>query len=157
MKQSLLLALVVTMACGSAMAQSKSAASASKAPGAAAGMKPGLWEITTVNETAGSATKRTVTARTCYAAEDVASAQRILPQQREFGMKCETRDAKQQGAEVRWRVACTGKDGSMTGLGKMNLASESFTGSADLERKPSGAKPAKVAQTVTGKWLGACK
>src|SRR5215813_1966158 len=73
-------------------------------------MKPGLWEIVTVNETAGSPMKRTITARACYSADDVSSLPRVLPQQREFGMKCELRDPKAQGTSATWHVTCSGKD-----------------------------------------------
>ncbi len=120
-------------------------------------MKPGLWEITTINETAGSTTKRTVTSRSCYALSDVTSVGRIVPQQREFGMKCETRDARQQGFEATWRVACSGKDSTMNGSGKMSLAAESFSGRAELELKGAAAKPVKVEQKVAGVWMGPCK
>ena len=120
-------------------------------------MKPGLWEIVTVNETPGSPTKRTITARACYTAEDVNSLPRVLPQQREFGMKCDLRDPKSEGTSATWRVACTGKDGSMSGPAKMSMAADSYTAEADLEFKKPGAKPVKVAQKVSGKWIEACK
>ena len=120
-------------------------------------MKPGLWEIVTVNETPGSPTKRTVTARACYSADDVANLPRVLPQQREFGMKCELRDPKVQGTSATWQVACTGKDGSMSGPAKMSMGPDSYTAEADLQLKKPGAKPVKVAQKVSAKWLEACK
>jgi hypothetical protein len=120
-------------------------------------MKPGLWEIVMVNETPGSPVKRTITARACYSADDVASLPRVLPQQREFGMKCDLRDPKAQGTSATWHVACTGKDGSMSGPAKMSMGPDSYTAEADLELKKPGAKPVKVAQKVSGKWLEACK
>ena len=83
--------------------------------------------------------------------------QRIVPQQREFTMRCETRDAKQQGADATWRVACSGKDSSMNGAGKMSIAADSFSGHTELDMKAAGAKAVKVEQKVSGKWLGACK
>jgi Protein of unknown function (DUF3617) len=132
-------------------------AAPAKTASAAGNMKPGLWEITTVNETAGSNSKRTVAARACYSAADVANVGRIVPQQREFGMKCETHDAKQQGFDATWKVTCAGKDSSMIGSGKMSLGPDAFSGRADLELKSVSAKPVKVEQNVTGKWIGPCK
>lgn len=128
-----------------------------KAAPAAATMKPGLWELTTVVETAGSTTKRTVVGRSCYAPADVADVQRVIPQQREFGMRCENRDAKSQGPSTTWSVVCTSKDATMNGTGKMSFGNAAYTGRAELELKKRGAKPVKVEQTVSGKWIEACK
>jgi hypothetical protein len=159
MNHSLVAFVVLAVVCSGTMAADTKPqpAAAAKATSAGGNMKPGLWEITTVNETAGSNSKRTVAARACYSAADVASVGRIVPQQREFSMKCETRDAKQQGFEATWKVACAGKDSSLSGSGKMSLAPEAFSGRADLEMKTASAKPVKVEQNVTGKWIGPCK
>jgi hypothetical protein len=126
-------------------------------PAAKAVMKPGLWEIVTVSETPGIARKTTTTARACYSADDVANVTRILPQQREAGMKCELRDAKAQGATATWKIACTGKEGALGGDAKMTMAADNYSAAADLELKKAGAKPQKVAQKVTAKWIEACK
>jgi len=157
-------ALVALFASAVAIAQSKPAAppipaATPTAPAAAAGaaMKPGLWELTTVVETAGSPTKRTVVGRACYSAADVADIHRIIPQQREFGMQCENRDAKSQGGASSWSVVCNSKDATMSGTGKMSVAATTYTGRAELELKKRGAKPVKVEQTVSGKWIEACK
>ena len=161
MNRVVLVSLIFAVACPVAIAQSKASkaapVSSARSVVTAAKMKPGLWEITTVNETAGSTAKRTVTSRACYASEDVGSLQRVVPQQREFGMKCETRDVKEHGAEATWRVACTGKDTSLNGTGKMTVATDEFTGRADLERKTARAKAVKVEHHITGKWIDNCK
>ncbi|MDQ6627336.1 MAG: DUF3617 domain-containing protein [Pseudomonadota bacterium] len=167
MKLSAPLFLCLPMLGVAAMAQKKPPAAAPAPPAATtsaaktsvpgAMMKPGLWEITIVNETAGSTTKRTVTSRSCYALADVTDVGRVVPQQREFGMKCETRDAKQQGFDASWRVACSGKDLNMNGNGKMSLAAESFSGRAELQLKGAATKPVKVQQKVSGTWMGPCK
>ena len=158
MNPTVLGSLILAAACLPAIAQTKATpAGVPKAAVAAMKMNPGLWEISTLNETAGSTTKRTVTSRACYGSEDVGNVQRIVPQQREFGMKCETRDAKQRGAEATWRVACTGKDSTLNGTGKMTLAADVFTGRADLERRAAGTKAVKVEQHIMGKWIDNCK
>ena len=133
------------------------AAGAAAQPAGKAVMKPGLWEIVSVNETPGVAMKRTTTARACYSADDVANITRILPQQRESGMKCESREAKAQGATATWKVVCTGKDGDLSGPAKMTMAADNYSAAVDLEHKKAGAKPVKVSQKVTAKWIGACK
>ena len=116
--------------------------------------KPGLWEVTAVNQTAGSDTKQTIAARLCYG--DAADIRRLLPRPREVGMTCELRDVRQLGAQAQWRVACTGKQASLSGAGKLTLMPESFNGSAELMRKTVGGRPVKVEQQVVGQWVGAC-
>ena len=164
-----LFGVISTLAlCGTAFGQSKPAQTAQPAQpaqpappvaAAAAGapLKPGLWELTTVIEVAGSASKRTVVARACYGPADVADLQRILPKQREFGMQCENRDAKAAGSAATWTVACTSKEASLTGSGKLSFAGTTYDGRVELEQKKRGAKPVKVEQTVSGKWIEACK
>ena len=160
-----LTALAVSLPSSSQTKASTGAAAAAPAatpakPATAAGpatLKPGVWEVVTAIETAGSNVRRSIAARSCLSADDVTDVRRVVPPQREFGLKCETTDARQKGAETTWRVSCTGKDGTLAGGGKMTLATDSFGGSAELERKSPGAKPVKVVQKITGKWIEACK
>lgn len=118
-------------------------------------MKPGLWETSIVEQTAKSTDKRTITSRTCYSAEDVKSVERVLPQQRDFGMKCQHREIKAQGSVVTWKLTCSGKEGSSAGPVKMTLGAESYTAQATLDVKTNG-KARKVEQNITGKLVGAC-
>ena len=163
MRIALATAVSIAFACSHAVAQTKTAppapapaAVAAVAP-AAAVMKPGLWELTTMIDTAGSITKRTVVGRACYSAIDVADVRRVIPQQREFGMQCENRDPKSQGPAATWNVVCTSKEGTLNGSGKLTMASTTYSGKAELELKKRGAKPVKVEQTVSGKWIETCK
>ena len=153
MKPTVLGSLILLAASMPALPQTKPAPTESPKVAAAGKMKPGVWELTTINQVPGSNSARTVTARTCLSADDVGNLQRIVPQQQEFGMKCETRDARLQGQDATWRVACAGKDGSLNGTGKMTMAPDAYTGQAALERKAAGAKAVKVEQKVTGKWI----
>ena len=169
MRRLLLASLIVAAAGAPAFGQTqpkaallRNAATGSTSP------KPGLWEVTTVSRTAGSDTTQTIAARLCLGAgaggssgtgagpTDMVDLRRLLPRPREAGMACDLRDVKQQGAQAQWRVACSGKQASLNGAGKLALAPASFDGSAELLRKPAGGRPAKVEQQVTGKWLGAC-
>ena len=132
------------------------AASAVKADATDGVMKPGLWEIANVIDVAGTNSRRTVTSRSCYSAADVTSAARMLPVQREVGLKCENRDVKAQGGAVSWVIACTGQSGSMVGKGTLTLGADSFAGQAALVAK-TGAKTQKVQQSMAGRRLGECQ
>ena len=138
---------IATTASGVVAAQS-----ASEAPA----MKPGLWEISYQIETAGSDAKRNITARSCYGADDFKAIERVVPVQREFGMKCENRQVTSQGATVTWKIMCTGKDSSLIGNGEMTLSAEGYEAKASLDAKAKG-KAVKVAQTIVGKRVGDCK
>ena len=119
-------------------------------------MKPGLWEINYQIDTAGSDAKRNITARSCYGADDFKAIERVVPVQREFGMKCENREVTAQGATVTWKITCTGKDSSLVGTGEMTLSAEGYEAKATLDAKTKG-KAAKVSQTIIGKRVGECK
>ena len=157
-----LLAVVVM---NSALAQVKTAtpvatASAATASANAGVMKPGLWEIAVVIDVAGTNSRRTVTSRKCYSAADLTSAARVIPVQREVGLKCENRDVKARGDAVSWAVACTGQGGSMAGKGTLTLGADSFAGQASLVAKTdakTGAKSQKVQQSMAGRRLGECQ
>ena len=153
----------------SALAQVKTATPGAAAPAtapaaadavAAGVMKPGLWEIANVIDVAGTNSRRTITSRSCYSAADVTSAARLIPVQREAGLKCENRDIKAQGDAVSWAVACTGQGGSMTGKGTLTLGVDSFAGQASLIVKTdakTGAKSQKMQQSMAGRRLGECQ
>lgn len=159
MKNVLLIATSALLIAGPAAAQKAPPVGATAAaPSAGATpMRPGLWEITVVVETVGSNSKRTIVSRACYAAADVADVARVLPRQREPGMKCENRDAKSQGANATWNVACTSPEGTLTGAADLSLTGTTYSGHADLERKKRGAKAEKVAEVLSAKWIEACK
>lgn len=149
-KSMLAPALLACLVNGASVAQP----AASQAPAAAATVKPGLWETTMVVENA--STRRSVVGRTCIGAADAANLARIVPPQREFGMQCENRDVRREGASIVWTIACKSSDTTQTGKGKMSLFGESYVGAADLESRKAGGKPAKFSQSYSGKWLQAC-
>ena len=158
--------LLVVVVMNSALAQIKTATPGVAAPAATAAdavtagvMKPGLWEIANVIDVAGTDSRRTITSRSCYSAADVTSAARLIPVQREVGLKCENHDVKAQGDAVSWAVACTGQGGSMAGKGTLTLGANGFAGQASLVMKTdakSGAKSQKVQQSMAGRRLGEC-
>ena len=156
-----LLAAAILFVAGPACAQKATATAAPAAAGlaaaAATAMRPGLWETTVTVQTAGAESRRTIVSRTCYAATDVSDAARVLPRQREPGMKCENRDVKPQAGKASWQVACASADGSLAGPAEVTFAATSYAGKAELERKKKGAKAEKVSATLSGKWVEACK
>ena len=151
MNVSTMTALLLALASVAASAQTKPAAS-EPAPE----VKAGLWEITIVEQGPNTTNKRTTTSRTCFAADDLKTLDRLVPKQLNFGMKCENRDVKAQGATVTWRVACTGTDGSTSGTATMTVAADSYTAQAKLDAKSKRAAD-KLEQAITGKWVGDCK
>jgi hypothetical protein len=118
-------------------------------------LRPGLWEVSTVNERSDSPGKRTVVARVCFGPDDVSQPARLIPLQHEFGTQCENRDIKARGVAVSWKAACTGKL-PMTGAGHLILGEESYTARADFTTNVHG-KAGKLAQETTAKRVGDCK
>lgn len=159
MKIVSLISLCAAFAAGPVFAQKAAAPAPTIAapPSGVSPMRPGLWETTNVIATVGSDSKRTIVGRTCYAPADVADIARVLPRQREAGMKCENHDAKGAGANATWHVACASADGTLAGTADLSLTATTYSGHAELERKKRGAKPEKVTETLAGKWLEACK
>jgi hypothetical protein len=156
MKVSILAAaaLVGAMLSLSSSGQSAPAASAIAAPTGT--IKPGLWETTTVIENTASNSRRSVVSRGCVVAADVSNLARIVPVQREFGMQCENRDVKKEGTSVTWTISCKSADATQNGKGKMSLFGDSYLGTADVELRKPGAKPSKLSQSFSGKWVQAC-
>jgi len=155
-----LLAAAILFVAGPACAQKAvgtAAPAAADSAATATAMRPGLWETTVTVETAGAESRRTIVSRSCYAATDVSDAARVLPRQREPGMKCENRDVKPLAGKASWQVACASADGSLAGPAELTFAATSYAGKADLERKKKGAKAEKVSTTLSGRWVEACK
>lgn len=149
----------LALAAGPASAQKAAATAAAPAPAAPASavMRPGLWETTVSNQAAGAEGRRTIVSRYCFAATDVGEPARVLPRQREPGMKCENRDIRPQAGKVSWQVACSSAEGSLAGPAEVTVGATSYAGKAELEHKKKGAKADKVTSTLSGKWIEACK
>jgi hypothetical protein len=154
MKTSILAAVALV---GGVLSLSSNAQSASTAAPAPTGtIKPGLWETTTVIENKAASSRRSVVSRGCVDAADVSNLPRIVPAQREFGMQCENRDVKKEGTSVTWAISCKSPDTTQVGKGRMSLFGDSYLGTADVELRKSGAKPVKLSQSFSGKWVQAC-
>ena len=143
--------LLATVATGAVAAQT-----ATPAPAAAAPIKLGMWETTTVIENASANSRRSIVARSCVTAADAGNPQRMIPPQREPGMQCENQDVKRDGATLAWNISCKSAEGTQKGSGKMSLSADSYVGRAEVEQQKKGAKPLKLGQTYSGKWVQAC-
>ena len=119
-------------------------------------IKAGLWETTTITESTAGNSRRSIVGRTCVAAADASNPARIVPAQREFGMQCENRDLRREGATIAWAISCKSSDATQTGKGKLSLFGDSYLGTAELELRKQGSKPVKSTQSFSGKWLQAC-
>ena len=115
------------------------APAATPAPAAAHRDAPWNVETTVTIQTAGADSRRIIVSRTCFAAADVGDVARVLPRQREPGMKCENRDIKPQAGKTSWQITCSSAEGSLAGPAEVSFAATSYDGKADLERN-SGAK-----------------
>ena len=124
---------------------------------AAALVKPGLWEITVIDEVPGSNTSHSAVSRLCFSAAAASDIRQILPPQQEPGMQCTNREPTLNGREAAWQITCVGKGMTLGGAGSLNLAGGGYQGRAELDRTASGSKPSKVVQTMSGRWLEDCK
>jgi len=157
-----LIAAAFLFAAGPADAQkaattAPAAAATSASAAGAMTMRPGLWEITVTNQATGAESRQTIVSRYCFAAADVSDLARVLPRQREPGMKCENRDVRPRAGKASWQVACSSADGSLYGPAEVTFAVTSYAGKAELEHKRKGAKAEKVSSVLSGKWVEACK
>ena len=141
-------------ASGAAPAPTGAASGAAPAPTGA--IKPGLWETTTVIENTVANSRRSVVSRGCVVAADVSNLPRIIPTQREFGMQCENHDVKKEGTSVTWTISCKSTNATQNGKGKMSLFGDSYLGTAEVDLRKAGAKPIKLTQSFSGKWVQAC-
>ncbi len=119
-------------------------------------MKPGVWEIVVASEETPSADKKksTTMSRICLQDENLRSAQQALPRQ-VFGAKCAVKDYKYAGDAATWTLACTTKNGSLSGPGSVTYQENDYSGTAQLTKKEGG-MTIKVSQTFTAKRVADC-
>jgi Protein of unknown function (DUF3617) len=119
-------------------------------------MHPGLWEVSVTREVAGSPYRRTVSTRDCHSPSANRALLSVIPKTQEESASCDYSDAKMDGHELSWRVACKGKGMSLTGAGRLTFSGAAFEGSATLERK-AGGKVSQLTERLEGKRLEACQ
>jgi hypothetical protein len=138
------------------LAAGLSCAQSASAPAAAAAIKVGLWETTTATEDSSTNSKHSVVGRTCVTAAEATNLARIVPPQREFGMRCENSDLKREGANIAWVISCKSSSATQNGKGRMSFFGDSYLGTAEVELRKQGSKPVKLSQSFSGKWVQAC-
>ena len=136
--------------------QAATAQTSASQPAAVTELKPGLWEMTVVVENAVAGSRRQLVGRSCITAADSTNPQRDVPVQREAGMQCENRDLKREGGNWVWAFSCKSAEATQAGSGRLSILGASYLGRAEAELKTKGAKPVKLAQTYSGRWLQAC-
>jgi|SRR5208282_5047695 len=120
----------------------------------AAGMQPGLWEITSTMEMSGMNMKMpSYTFQHCYTPTEVSDAKKIVPKDRDN--KCRTTGVTQSGNTVSWKMICTGEH-AMTGSGTISFGSNSYSGTTQMSMAGEGGKPMNMTQNYNGKRLGDC-
>lgn len=115
----------------------------------AAGMKEGLWEITTTTEMPGMPiTPPPMTVTHCYTKEDVKN-QRVVPKQ---DGNCTIRDMKTTGSKTSWNMVCTGEN-SGKGSGEITFKGDSaYEGSQKFTTRGM-----TVTSRYKAKRIGNCK
>lgn len=120
---------------------------------AAAGMQPGLWEITTRMEMPGMPMQMPPqTVQHCYTKKDLDEGKSAVP--RADDKSCQVKDYTLKGTTATWTMVCTGKE-AMTGTGTMTWTSNSYTG--NMKSKIKDGDTLEMALNWTGKRLGDCK
>jgi hypothetical protein len=122
----------------------------SVAPAAGAGMKDGLWEITTSMEMPGMPYQPAPATMTrCYTKEDLKDDKQIIPKQ---DGTCKVTDMKHTGNKMTWKVSCTG-DTKGTGAGEIVYRGDSaYDGFMKFEMEGM-----KMTSRYKAKRVGACK
>jgi hypothetical protein len=121
----------------------------------AAGMQPGLWEITSSMEVSGMNMKMpSYTFQHCYTPSEVSDAKKIVPRDPQQN-KCQVTDVKQSGDTVSWKMICTGEH-AMTGNGAITFGSNSYSGTTQLSMASEGGMTMNMLQKYSGKRLGDC-
>lgn len=120
----------------------------------AAGMQPGLWEITTTMEMTGMPMKMPAqTVRHCYTQKELDQGKNSVPLSDD--KNCQVKDYKSKGNSASWTVVCTGKD-AMTGTGTMTFTPTSYTGKMRAKVKDGG-ETMDMTYSYAAKRIGNCK
>ena len=121
----------------------------------AAGMQPGLWEITSSTEMSSMNVKMpSQTFQHCYTPADVADAKNIVPKDPKSN-QCRAADIKKSGDTVSWKMTCNGPH-AMTGSGTITYGDDSYSGVMRMNMAGAGGMAMDMTQKYSGKRLGDC-
>ncbi len=120
------------------------------APAVGAGMKDGLWEITTNTEMPGMPYQPAPSTMThCYTKEDLKDDKQIVPKQ---DGNCKVTDMKHTGSKMTWKMSCTG-DNKSKGEGEIVYKGDTaYDGFMKFEMEGM-----KITSRYKAKRVGACK
>ncbi|HUO44688.1 MAG TPA: DUF3617 family protein [Burkholderiales bacterium] len=121
----------------------------------AAGMQPGLWEITTSMEMSGVGMQLPATTiKHCYKPSDVADAKNIVPGDPQ-DKQCRVSDVSESGNTVSWKMSCSGRQ-KMNGNGTITYGSNSYSGVTQMSVVDGSGMAMNMTQKYNGKRLGDC-
>lgn len=112
-----------------------------------AGMKEGLWEISSSMEMPDMPMKiPPQVVKHCYTKEEVSDQKKVINRDK----NCTVKEMKVSGNKVTWRIECTGENsGTMTG--ETIFSETSYTSSMKMQSRGQ-----KMSMKVKGKRLGNC-
>lgn len=109
-------------------------------------MKEGQWEMTIETEMEGMPMKMPPTTFS-----QCITQQEPVPQSRQPGQECVTKDVVKKGDTVSWTVVCDTPAGSTTGKGKITYKGDTMEGSMTMT-----AQGMKMVSRFTGRHVGPC-
>jgi hypothetical protein len=114
-------------------------------------LREGKWQVSAQMDMAGVPFKMPpMVYEVCLSQKD------IVPTDKTQQSNCKLVGPKIKGNTVSWTSTCQQEDGSpATSNGSITYAGETFTGTISV--KITGDQPMDVLNTLTGKYLGACK
>ena len=117
---------------------------------AADGIRPGMWDITSVMEVPGMPMGMPpTTVKHCYTKDDVKDEKKMISRDKD----CTVTDFKRSGNKVAWKMKCTGKNAG-TFTGESVFSGDSYTSAMKMESE--GGKGRTMNMKVNGKRTGNC-
>lgn len=117
---------------------------------AAAGIREGLWEITSKMEMPGMPMEMPATTiKHCYTREDVKDQKKVISTDK----NCTVTDLKSSGNKVTWKMVCTGKNAG-TFTGETVFSGDSYN---SVMKMQSAGKGGAMTIKAKGKRIGNCR
>jgi hypothetical protein len=117
----------------------------------AADRKEGNWQVTMTMEMVGMPMKMPAqTVNQCVTKKD------LVPDMSQRDQECIVKEQKIVGDTVSWKMQCNGKQGTMTGEGRIKYASDSYDGDMQMTMTQGGGPAMTMKYAMQGKWTGPC-
>lgn len=123
--------------------------------GAADGIQPGLWKVTSTPDIAGTAAPPQVKTR-CMTAEDAADVDKTFsPEHRTRNSTCERVEHEFSGSRLKWRLQCTGQM-SMDVAGTFEFVTPEHYTAVVTSSSEIGGQKMSSRVTIEGERIGEC-